>query len=174
VLEEYGGWETAMLVRAYGGEEAMEAGARTGCVGCPLVTYDRALARVCALPEWAYLLPLAELHPLYERLRDPDMRLRKPPGELRKDGEKVSKQERLGPLTMEARAFGLSELLRIQASVNAEAARRDRPRIDLLNSEEEARIREFWALGEWPDGWTGEEPIGDTTLMPLFTRPGAT
>lgn len=174
VREEYGGWDTALLVRAYGGEEAMEAGARTGCVGCPLVTHDHALARILRMQEWGYLTPLTRLRPLYARLQAPAMRLRQPPGELRKDGQPVSKQERLGPLTMEARAHGLTELLAIQGEINARAQALRRPVLDLLNAEEETRIREFWALGEWPDGWTGGEPVGETTLMPLFQTRGAT
>lgn len=169
-LEEYGGWDTSLLVDAYGGEEAMEAGARTGCVGCPLVTHDRALERVLRMARWAYLLPLTGLRPLYARLQAPAMRLRQPPGELRKDGQLVSKQERLGPLTMDARALGLAEVLRIQGEINARAVALGRPQLDLVNADEEARIREFWALGEWPDGWTGEEPTGESTLMPLFAR----
>lgn len=167
--EEYGGWDTAALVKIYGGEESMEAGARFGCIECPLVTRDRSLERTIRMQEWAYLVPLTRLRPLYHRLQSSTLRLRKPPGELRKDGQPVSKQERLGPLTMEARALGLAELLAIQGEINARAQSLGRPLIDLLNAEEEARIREFWALGEWPDGWTGEEPVGETTLMPLFT-----
>lgn len=172
VREEYGGWDTALLVRAYGGEEAMEAGARTGCVGCPLVTEDRALARLVALPEWAYLAPLSKLGPLYARLREPAYRLRKPLGERTKTGKLVSKQGRLGPLTMEARRMGLDAVLAAQAACNESAARLKRPRVDLLNDEEVARIRELWDLGEWPEGWDGSEPIGESTLAPLFTRPG--
>lgn len=168
VQEEFGGWDTAMLVRAYGGEEAMEAGARTGCVGCPLITEDRALARVVALPEWAYLAPLGRLRPIYARLQSPVYRLRKPPGERTKTGKMVSKQNRLGPLTMDARRMGLDEVLAVQQDVNAHATAIGRPVIDILNAEEEARIREFWAMGEWPEGWSGDEPVGEDTLMPLF------
>lgn len=168
--EEFGGWDTSLLVRAYGGEEAMEAGARTGCVGCPLVTQDRALTRVLAQPSWAYLGPLARLRGLYEGLRSPTKRLRKPPGERRADGELVSKQERLGPLTLEARRQALAEVLSIQAEVNAAAARLHRPTVELLNAEELARIEEYLADQEWPDGWTGDEPVGETTLMLLFNR----
>jgi DNA sulfur modification protein DndC len=168
--EEFGGWDTSLLVQAYGGEEAMEAGARTGCVGCPLVTEDRALGRVVKQPAWAYLAPLTRLRGLYEGLRSPTKRLRKPPGERRLDGELVSKQERLGPLTLEARRQALDEILSIQAEVNAAAGALRRPRVDLLNAEERARIEEYLAGQEWPDGWTGDEPVGETTLMPLFSR----
>lgn len=167
---EYGDWDTALLVRAYGGEEAMEAGARTGCVGCPLVTEDRALNRVCALPEWRYLSPLKELRDLYTRLRGPTMRLRKPMGELRKDGQPVSKQQRLGPLTMAARLWALDRVLQLQAEVNTAALAQRRPTLDLLNAEEEARIRELIAANTWPAKWDGTEPVGDRALMTLFER----
>lgn len=162
-----------MLVRAYGGEEAMEAGARTGCVGCPLVTEDRALVRLVALPEWAYLAPLGRLGALYKRLREPAYRLRKPSGERTKTGKLVSKQDRLGPLTMAARADGLAVVLGVQEACNEAAVRLRRPLVDLLNAEEVARIRELWELGEWPEGWDGSEPVGDSTLSPLFARPGS-
>jgi DNA sulfur modification protein DndC len=165
---EYGGWDTSLLVRAYGGEEKMEVGARTGCVGCPLVTEDHALARILLLPEWRHLAPLARLKPLYERLRSPTMRLRKPPGERTLTGALVKKQERLGPLTLAARTDALDEVLCIQDEVNTMAIARGRPLIDLLNHEEIARILELQRDGEWPDGWDGDEPVGETTLMPLF------
>jgi DNA sulfur modification protein DndC len=121
-------------------------------------------------PAWAYLAPLTRLRGLYEGLRSPTKRLRKPPGERRLDGELVSKQERLGPLTLEARRQALDEILSIQAEVNAAADALRRPRVDLLNAEERARIEEYLAGQEWPDGWTGDEPVGETTLMPLFDR----
>lgn len=171
VQKEYGDWDTALLVRAYGGEEALEAGARTGCVGCPLVSEDRALARLLALPEWSHLSPLTRLKPLYEALRTPSYRLRKPPGERRQDGELVAKQERLGPLTMDARAWALAEVLDVQQAVNAGAAARGRRhRISLIDEGEEAAIRAYWAAGEWPEGWTGLEPVGADTMSPLFER----
>ena len=64
-------------------------------------------------------------------------------------------------LTLEARHIALEAALDIQRRVNAEAARLDRPRLDLINDEEEARIRELIALGTWPDGWGGDAPTGN-------------
>ena len=46
--DEYGGWPTAMLADAYGGEEAEEINARTGCIGCPLASKDVALENILA------------------------------------------------------------------------------------------------------------------------------
>ena len=47
-----------------------------------------------------------------------------------------------------------------------------RPEIDLINAEEEARIRELIALETWPQGWDGDEPIA-TTIMDTVYANGA-
>jgi DNA sulfur modification protein DndC len=47
-----------------------------------------------------------------------------------------------------------------------------RPEIDLINAEEEARIRELIDLETWPDGWAGDEPIA-TTIMDTIYANGA-
>ncbi|WP_206679212.1 phosphoadenosine phosphosulfate reductase family protein [Endozoicomonas acroporae] len=46
---EFGDWSTAAIADAYGGEEAEELSARTGCVGCPLAQEDKALDTVIAM-----------------------------------------------------------------------------------------------------------------------------
>lgn len=167
---EFGGWATETLARAYGGDADKENGARTGCVGCPLVAEDRALGRVIRQPAWKYLAPLVELKPLYRRLQEPTSRLRKPPGERTQTGALVSKQNRLGPLTLDAREFALERVLEIQREVNAAAKAANRPALDILNPEEEARIRELIAANTWPQKWDGTEPVGDAALMSLFQR----
>ena len=43
-----------------------------------------------------------------------------------------------------------------------------RPRIDILNAEEEARIRELIDAGTWPQGWDGDEPTGDVPLDMIY------
>ena len=72
----------------------------------------------------------------------------------------------------------------LYCEVNTAAARLGRPRVDILNAQEEARIRELVAANTWPDDWTGEEPLAtdllnkhfqDGTvqpLLPLFGRQG--
>jgi len=166
--EEFGGWPTAMVADAYGQSEegsADELAARTGCVGCPLVSgEDKALARVLRMKQWAYLAPLAELKPLYEELRLARHRLRKTG--LNGDGTiaTAKNKQRLGPLTFEARLMALGRVRGIQARINAAADRLGRPRIDILNAEEEARIRELINVGTWPNGWDGNEPTGDALL----------
>lgn len=177
----FGGFQTDILVEAYGGDEAMEAGARTGCNGCPLAQDDLALNNLLArYPEkWGYLAPLKRLRPLYRALRLPENRLRKI-AERTKSGALSASPNRMGPLTMEARAWGLGEVLAIQAEINAEAARLGRPAFDTLNAEEEARIRELWSLNTWPNGWSGDEPradrpyeetFSDGTVQPLLFHP---
>lgn len=74
----------------------------------------------------------------------------------------------MGPLTVEARLMGLERVLAIQAAVNGAADRLGRPRLDILNAEEEARIRELVALGTWPQGWDGDEPTADMPLDLVF------
>lgn len=158
---EYGAWETAALAEAYGGDEAAEINARTGCLGCPLASRDTALEAVIKVPAWAYLAPLLRLRPIYRALREPYHRLRQPPGERRKDGTLTTNQNRMGPLTLLSRHWALKEILGIQAAVNAAASVAGRPPIDILNAEEEARIRELIALNTWPRKWTGDEPVAD-------------
>lgn len=127
---------------------------RTGCIGCPLANEDTALKRLIKKPEWAHLSPLMELKPLYRELRKAKHRLRKSEPEVRKDGKYSKNVQRLGPLTMEARAYGLQTVLDVQA----------RAGVDLINTEEEARIRELWALNTWPQKWTGDEVTGDQPI----------
>lgn len=167
-MREYGGWATAAIADAYGGDEANEINARTGCAGCPLASKDLALDTIVAAPAWSYLSPLKELKPLYRMLRLPHNRLRKAGIEVRKDGTPAANPQRMGPLTFEARLMGLDRVLSIQEQVNDAAARSGRPSIDLLNAEEEARIRELIGAGTWPDGWGGDEPTADTPMDTVY------
>ncbi|MFF6587163.1 phosphoadenosine phosphosulfate reductase, partial [Pseudomonas aeruginosa] len=91
-------------------------------------------------------------------LREPQHRLRKAGIERLKDGSIAANPQRMGPILLEARLMGLERVLAIQAECNAAADHLGRPRIDLINTEEEARIRELIAAGTWPDGWDGDEP----------------
>lgn len=159
---EFGDWSTKLLAEAYGGDEAEEKNARTGCMGCPVASRDVALENIVARPQWAYLAPLLRLRPMFERLRsDKSFRKRKRAGERKADGTLVKKQQRLGPLTMAARRWGLTEVLAIQAECNAVALVAGRPLVDILNAEEVSRIEELMALNTWPDKWTGDEPTAD-------------
>ncbi|MCI2809368.1 phosphoadenosine phosphosulfate reductase domain-containing protein [Eoetvoesiella caeni] len=165
---EFGDWSTAMIADAYGGDEAEEINARTGCIGCPLASEEKALETVLAMPHWAYLAPLRGLKPLWRELREPQYRLRKAGLERRKDGSIASNPQRMGPLTFEARLMGLDRVLAIQVECNSAAAHTGRPGIDLINPTEEARIRELIAAETWPDGWSGDEPHGDVILPAVY------
>lgn len=160
---------TAQVADAYGfgalqhGEAARkyEEAARTGCVGCNLASRDVALERLIARAEYAYLAPLMRLRPLYAELKKPHNRLRKPGGERRKDGKLCANQNRMGPLTFEARRWGLGEVLDIQHEVMRAGYDDDRPIYRLINSEEEHRIGDLIDSQRWPDGWSGNEPRAD-------------
>lgn len=155
---EFGGWPTSILADAYGGDEAQEINARTGCVGCPLADKDAALEAVIKLPHWEHLTPLLELKPLYRWMRLPAHRLRKPGAERLKDGRIAKNPQRMGPLTLDARRSALAAILDIQR----------RARVDLINAEEEARIRELIDAGTYPDKWDGSEPTADTWLDSVY------
>lgn len=169
---EFGDWSTAMIADAYGGDEAEEINARTGCIGCALAQEDKALDSVLLLPAWSYLAPLKGLRPLWRELREPQHRLKKAGIERLKDGSIAKNPQRMGPLTFEARLMGLDRVLGIQAEINGAARALGRPEIDLINAEEEARIRELIALETWPEGWEGDEPLA-TTVMDVVYQNGA-
>lgn len=75
-----------------------------------------------------------------------------------------SREGQWGPLTMEARRWGLAQVKAIQDEINDEARRLDRPEMWLINAEEEARILELIAANTWPDDWDGTEPRADTPV----------
>lgn len=154
------GFPTMDIAESYGGDEAQEINARTGCFGCNLVEEDRALDVVLRLPRWQYLWPLKKLRPLYRELKEPQFRLRKL-DERKKDGSLAAKQNRLGPLTIEARQYGLSKVLEIQSEINEAARNQGRPQVSLINDTEKERILQLIESNTWPDGWSGEEIRGN-------------
>ncbi len=175
------GFSTRMIAEVYGGDEKEEVNARTGCIGCNLASKDIALDTLLELPQWRYLAPLKRLKPLYADLIHPQYRLRKDGTDRRKDGTLAANPMRMGPLTFEARYFGLTQVLAIQEQVNNVAYAEGRPPIDLINSEEQARILDLIAAHTWPNGWTGRESHADTLLdqvladgitQPLLVREG--
>lgn len=151
------GLPTALVAQVYGGDEAEELNARTGCIGCPLATKDQALDYVLSRSEWSYLAPLKRLRPLYVELRAFRHRKQKD-GERKKDGTFSANPSRKGPLTLAARTWALGEVLGVQAEINTAAAQLGRPAIDLINAEEEARIRELIALRTYPNKWSDADP----------------
>jgi DNA sulfur modification protein DndC len=161
-----------LVAEVYGGDEALEMNARTGCIGCPLATKDTALDYVVSLPQWAYLEPLKRLRPLYTELRSFRHRKQKS-GETNKDGRLSANPNRKGPLTLEARLWALGEVLSVQADINQAAGLLGRPSIDLINTEEEARIRELIANRTYPNKWSDADPDA-TELIPQLYQEGNT
>ena len=159
-----GGWDTSILADAYGGDEAEEINARTGCMGCPLASKDKALATVVKMDNWKYLQPLLGLKPLYREMKKPQYRLRKPGGERRKDGTLSKNQNRMGPLTLEARKYFLDKFCQIQEAVNTSALRQGRPSVDFLNTTEVDFCRQCWDQNLFPDGWSGTEPVANVLM----------
>jgi DNA sulfur modification protein DndC len=177
--KKHGGWPTAILADAYGGDEAEEINARTGCIGCPLVKEDKSLKYIVRIAYWSYLKPLLRLKPIYVEMRKWKYRKRKNGEAFKKDGTLESNPQRVGPLTMEARSMFLDQVLSIQSEINATAIKQNKPLVDILNPEEVARIREMWSLNIWPNKWTGEEITGDVlvdkkykdgSVMPLLFK----
>lgn len=142
-------FSSGLVAESYGGDEAQEVNARTGCVGCNLASRDLALETLLKNPKWKHLQPLMELRPLYAWLKLPMNRIRKDGTESRKDGSLVSNPCRMGPLTFEARMKGLERVKSIQ----------ERAGVDLINAEEESRILELIEQKTWPRGWDGSEPL---------------
>lgn len=143
------GLDTSGIAAVYGEDEV-----RTGCVGCNLASRDNALERLVKQPEWEHLRPLLEIKPMFAELKLAKHRKRKSEPEMRQDGKWAQNVQRLGPLTMEARSYGLERIKDIQR----------RARVDLINADEEQRIRELWAANTWPNKWTGDEVNGDEML----------
>jgi len=167
---EFGDWSTAIIADAYGGDEAEEVNARTGCIGCPLAAEDSALNTILLNSQWTYLAPLKGLKTLWRELREPQHRLRKAGLEILKDGSFAKNPQRMGPLTFEARLMGLERVIGIQAQCNAVARATGRPEVDLINAEEEARIRELITLETWPQGWDGDEPHADVIMDTVYAN----
>lgn len=167
-LPVFGGWDTAMLADAYGGDEAEEINARTGCIGCPLASKDLALETIVGMPAWEHLRPLLRIKSIYRELRLAHNRLKKTGLDAAGEISQGKNKQRMGPLTFKARRWALGEIEAIQTECNAAGERLGRPGVDLLNAEEASRIRELIELQTWPDGWNGDEPTGDTPLDQVY------
>ncbi|RKD18996.1 phosphoadenosine phosphosulfate reductase [Pelobium manganitolerans] len=162
-LPEYGDFSTALIADAYGGDEAEEINARTGCIACPLASKDTALDNLVKRLTWGYLFPLKRLKPIWRDLRLPQNRLRK----TGKESKEKNKQ-RLGPLTMESRKRAYKEIIRIQNEINKVAVKEGKPTVTLLNKQERNLIRSLWKVNRWPNRWDGTEPTGDVLMDTVY------
>lgn len=58
---------------------------------------------------------------------------------------------------MAGRAYGLEKVLEIQRQA----------RVDFINPDEEARIREMWELDMWPQKWSSDDINADVPIDAL-------
>lgn len=165
-MEQYGDWDTSLLADAYGGDEAEEINARTGCICCPLASKDKALDNIISKPKWSYLAPLKELRGIYAEMRSPIHRLRKSGGERNRDGSIPKNPNRMGPLTIEARMLFFAQIMDVQERIN------NSPdcfqKVDILNSEEIDFINQCWESKIFPDGWDGNEQLASDMFEQHF------
>ena len=163
------GYPTTMIAESYGGNEATEINARTGCVGCNLASRDLALETILKKypKSWGYLSPLLRLRSIYAEMKKPENRLRKF-GEKKKDGSLAANQGRLGPLTFEARRKFLQQIRDIQHEINCYARSNKRPVVSLLNYQEHTRILELIEAKTYPNGWDGTEMRGDEMTDKIY------
>ena len=167
-MPKYGGWPTIQIADSYGGDEAEEKNARTGCVGCNLASKDVSLMLTIQNPYWAYLSPLLRLRNIYAELKLPKNRLRKTVTQFKKDGTLSKNQNRMGPLTFEARLWGLSQVKEIEKDINVIAIAEGKPTISLINQEEETKILQMIDAKIWPQGWDGTELTADQPFAQRF------
>jgi DNA sulfur modification protein DndC len=167
--QKYGAWHTTMVADAYGGDDAEDINARTGCQGCPLASKDKALITVCKMKDWAYLSPLLELKQIYREMKKPKHRIRMPGGQKKKDGNFAKNQQRMGPLRLESRKMFLEKIIDIQSRVNNKAIKINRPTVDFINQEEIDFINKLIENNTWPDGWTGSEPLADKVMDKFYS-----
>ncbi len=155
-MDRHGYPQVASIADVYG-----DGDVRTGCIACNLASRDEALRRLARQDRWRRLEALLELKPLYAELKMAKWRLRKGTPETNADGRYAKNGQRMGPLTFEGRAYGLEQVKDIQ----------QRAEVSLINAEEEARIRELWAQGAWPQGWSGDE-VGAAEMIDLISVVG--
>lgn len=158
------GFETELLAEVYGGDYAKEMNARTGCIGCPLASEDKALNALIKRPGFEYLAPLKQVRVWHHWARQFENRLQKHHEKL-KNGQVSKAGNRRGPLTLEFRLEMLDAILGLQRQCNELAGAK---KVDIINDVEEARIRELIALKTWPEKWHGTEPLGNEILSEVL------
>jgi DNA sulfur modification protein DndC len=157
---------TYQVAEVYGGDDAVEMAARTGCIGCPLASKDVALDNLLKNPKYAYLAPLRRLRPIYDEMRLFHHRLQKDGTETRKDGTLPKNPNRKGPLKLDSRLAFLDRILAIQDEI--ESNRGGNSGVILIDTEEESFIRDSIASGLFPSGWSGDEPGGEELVEQYY------
>lgn len=147
----------------YGAEDV-----RSGCVGCKLVAHDRATENLVNLhvgksQPFAHLKPLLQIEVILTAMRSPKFRLRKAEPEENKDGSYRKKGQRMGPLTIAARQMFYEKIIAIQNETG----------VDLINADEQARIKELWQQEAYPELWSGDD-IAANQPIPRITSLGKT
>lgn len=162
------GFPTYAVAEAYGGDEAQELNARTGCIGCPLTDKETALDALLSKDKWSYLVPLKRLKPIYREMRLFENRLQKDGNERNKDGTLAANPGRKGPLTLESRTRFLDRVLAIQSEINLRAIDLNSPQVFLIDAEEEEFIRDCISNKLFPNKWTGDERNGNELLPHVY------
>lgn len=126
-----------LLSNLYSINEDAKGSLRTGCIGCPLITKDRALGQF-VIDNQGYT-PLTDVGGIWKRLTLPENRLtRKGYG-----GKQVP-----GAIKVEARVAAWDDLMRIEARVQEK-----HPEFTLLDSLERKATQEALAAGTYPKGY---------------------
>lgn len=127
------------------GQEIIQEGGRTGCIGCPLAAEDKALINLISWPEWSHMKPLTQIRSMLWEMRKAKYRLRKAAPEKKTDGTWRKKGQRMGPMSIDARQYFYHRIMRIQHQTG----------VELINLEERTRIHQLWKLNAMPEKWEG-------------------
>lgn len=133
-------------------EEEILSSARFGCIGCPAIGTGPAAPR-SVIRRYGQGHPLTELYDVWHEARLPQNRcvnLKKRP--------RKGRQSLPGPLRMEARKRLFARVMDIQC----------RSGVTLLTPEDEAFVRDCWARGVYPRGWSAANEETPAPAGPLF------
>lgn len=125
------------LSKLYSINEDSDGSLRTGCIGCPLITKDRALSSFVV--ENQGYQPLVEVGDIWRRLRLPENRL------TRKGYEG---KQFPGAIKVEARELAWAELLDIECRVQA-----SHPNFQIVDDEERLATQAALDTGTYPRGY---------------------
>lgn len=154
-------------------DELVNKGIRTGCIRCQVVHEDVSMNALIKYDTfWSFLGPLKELDELHDWLSKPSQRHMMVEPTVKVDGSLRNRKSGnpIGCLTMDARKRGFEWLKEIESKTNQNAPMGYE--INLVSKEEERVIRQMWADGIYPRGWTGNEPTGIAIAPRTFIKNG--